>query len=388
MRAARAAPRAPLALLPLLMGVLFFVVGAGTRPPGLGDVTDIRVWDHPTHTRVVIELSRRASYDTGAVGSPPRLFIDIGDTWIEKPLRAPRHERESAALRQVRGGQNTLQKARIVLELDATDRSHRAFHLENPFRIVVDVFTHEPDVSLPPPSRRAFDGRPVKRIAIDPGHGGKDPGALGRGRLREKDVVLRVSRELEKLLDSQGYDAFLTRSKDVYLTLEQRTQIANRREADLFVSVHANASRDRKANGVETYLLDVRYDKQTARVAARENGTTVGQLGELQHILASLRLGYNERFAARLADHVHDSLVKSLRGDQRRTRDLGVKRGPFLVLFMADMPAILVEVGFVSNRGEGKRLASRAFARTAARGIARGISAYRDEHARSLVATR
>ena len=372
----------------LLLLIAIGLVGAGQRPPGLGDVEDIRVWDHPTHTRVVIQLTRETTYQTGIISAPTRLYIDIDDVWIEEPLRSPRHGGESAALRRVRGGQNQLDRARIVLELDATDRPYRTFHLRHPFRIVTDIYR-----SAPPDTDRAaqgsgFDLRPVKRIAIDPGHGGKDPGAVGRGGLREKDITLRVSRELEQVLDSQGFDAFLTREGDAYLTLEKRTQIANQRKADLFVSIHANASENRHTHGVETYLLDTRYDKQTARVAARENGTTVGQLNELQHILASLRLGYNERFASRLAENVQDQLVASLQNRHRGTKDLGVKHGPFLVLFMADMPAILVELGFVSNRAESKRLRSSGFAAAAARGVARGISQYRDERARSLIATR
>lgn len=363
-------------------------LGAGQRPPGLGDVTEIRVWDHETHTRVVIQLSRPAEYRSGTLDHPPRLYIDVEDTWIEAPLRAPRHERESVALRQVRGGQNTLTRARVVLELDTRGRSHRTFHLRNPFRIVTDVYRHATERGPDGRLASSFDERPVRRIAIDPGHGGKDPGAIGRKGLREKDVVLRVSRELARILDAQGYDAFLTRQHDRYLSLEERTALANRRGADLFLSIHANAARNRSMRGVETYLLDTRYDKQTARVAARENGTTVEQLGDLERILASLRLTYTERFASRLADHVQASLVESLRSHYSGTANLGVKRGPFLVLFMADMPAVLVELGFVSNRSEGERLRSRGFARAAARGIARGVSGYRDQHARSLVATR
>ncbi len=387
MKAARAA---------LLGALLVVTLGAGKRPAGLGDVTEIRVFDHPTHTRVVVELSRPASYHAGSLGNPPRFYIDIDDTWIEAPLRDARHEQEGAALRRLRGGQNTLQRARIVMELDAGERAHRTFHLKNPFRIVTDIYTDGAVAAAPrqpvgaPHTQQAgtFDVRPVRRIAIDPGHGGKDPGAVGRGGIREKDVVLRVSKELEKLLDQRGFDAFLTRSRDVYLTLEERTRKANQQRADLFISVHANASPNRRTEGVETYLLDTRYDRQTARVAARENGTTVGELNDLQRILASLRLGYNERFAARLADHVQGSLLHGLRSQHKGTRDLGVKRGPFLVLFMADMPAILLELGFVSNRAEAKRLATKAYAKAAARGIAQGVTRYRDEHARSLVATR
>lgn len=361
-----------------LVAVGAALLGAGQRPPDLADVTGIRVFDHGRYTRVVVEVSRPVEYAVGSVGSPARLYIDIDDTWIVAPLREPRLD-AGTELRQVRGGQNTLHKARVVIELDDLGRQRRTFHLYDPFRIVTDVFTSEPE---------SFDARPVRRVVIDPGHGGKDPGALGARGVREKDVVLTVSRELRARLEREGLEVFLTRDSDAYLTLEKRTERANQLAADVFVSIHANAAPNRRTEGVETYLLDTRYDRQTARVAARENGTTIDRLEPLQKILASLRLGYNERFAARLADDVHDSLVGRLRGRHRGVRDLGVKRGPFLVLFMADMPAILVELGFVTHRDEARRLASRDYARAAAAGIAAGILRYRDAHGRSLVAGR
>ena len=375
--------RAPLAGL---VCAALLLLGAGVRPGGLGDVTDVRMFDHQSFTRVVVQLSRSARYEAHLIGDPARLFIDIGSTWIEAPQRAPIPSERGAPLLRVRGGQNALRTARIVLDLDRGGREYRTFQLDDPFRIVIDVFADD----APPRLKAApatFDLRPVRRVVIDPGHGGKDPGALGRGRLREKDVVLRIAKRVRERLRGQGLEVFLTRERDQYLTLEERTRRANQLDADLFVSIHANASRRRKTHGIETYLLDTRYDRQTARVAARENGTTVDQLNDLQMILASLRLGYNERYAARLADQVHSGLFKRVRRSYR-TRDLGVKRGPFLVLFQADMPAILVEVGFVSNPTEAKRLRTDAFARAAAEGIARGIQAYRDEHARRLVAER
>ncbi len=359
--------RAVLALLGLLC------LGAGVRPAGLGDVTDVRVSDHDRFSRVVVELSRRAHYRLQRISDPARLYIDIDSTWIEPPEREQRTSSRGSPLLGVRGGQNTLQTARVVLELDSPDRDHRIFFLEQPFRIVTDVFA---------------GARPVRRVILDPGHGGKDPGASGRSRLREKDVVLRIAKRAKRELERAGLEVFLTRSRDVYLTLEERTTKANQLGGDMFVSIHANASPRRSTQGLETYLLDTRYDRQTARVAARENGTTVAALNDLQLILASLRLGYNERYAARLAQHVHRDLTRRLRSYHRPTRDLGVKRGPFLVLFQADMPAVLVEVGFLSNRGEAKRMRTDAFVQAAAEGIARGILAYRGEHARGLVAER
>ncbi|MCZ6714064.1 MAG: N-acetylmuramoyl-L-alanine amidase [Deltaproteobacteria bacterium] len=373
--------------LTLLAGVLLLVLGAGKRPAGLLDVTDVRVFDHPNHTRVVVELSGSARYHTGTLEDPARLYIDIDGVWIEAPLREPRSSGASAPLRRVRAGQNTLQRARVVMELAEGSVKHHTFHLKQPFRIVTDVY-RAGSAPEPTPDDDRFDRRPVRRIVLDPGHGGKDPGARGRGGVKEKDVVLRVSRLLRDRLRQAGFEVVMTRERDEYLSLEERTAVANRLKGDLFISIHANASPNRKTTGVETYLLDTRYDRQTARVAARENGTSIGQLSELQRILVSLRLGYHERYAVRLAREIHESLLESLRRSYRGTSDLGVKHGPFLVLFMADMPAILVEVGFVSNRAEARRLSSKAFARAAAAGIANGIVRYRDEHARRLVAGR
>ena len=357
-------------------------LAAGNRPPGLGDVTDIRVHAHAGYTRITVELSRQVPYRTHEIENPPRLYIDIEGTWLGKELREPRSVRSTAPVRLVRGGQNTLRRARVVLELSGDDNGYRTFQLENPFRIVTDVYT---GASLPPTvaTGEDFDERPVRRVVIDPGHGGKDPGAT-RGRLREKDVVLRISKELRTRLKKYGFEVYMTRDSDVFLPVAARPARANRTQADLFISIHANASPNRRTQGVETYLLDTRYDRQTARVAARENGTTIAKLSDLDLIKASLRLGYTERYAARLAEDVQTRLVKRLRNDHRATGDLGVKRGPFLVLFQADMPAILVEVGFVTNKSEAKRLKTRAFARAVADGIAGAVVRYRDRHARMV----
>ncbi len=370
------------ALLSLLVLVL---VGAGTRPSGLGDVKEVRVWEHGDYTRVVIELSRPAAYEAHVLKDPARLYLDINEVWVERDVAAPQ-EADGAVLR-VRAGQNTRRRARVVLELDDPGRQRRTFHLHDPFRIVTDVYHEGSRTAVTPTKAQTFDSRPVHRVVIDPGHGGKDPGALGSG-VREKDVVLRLAHAVRRRLTREGLEVIMTRTDDSFLELEQRTAIANRMRADVFVSIHANASPRRRTSGVETYLLDTRYDSQTARVAARENVTTVDQLDDLQKILASLRLGYNERFAAPLATQVHRALVGRLRRSYRGTHDLGVKRGPFLVLFTANMPAILVEVGFVSNGTEAKRLRTQKFADAAAEGISAGILAYRDEHAQRLLAGR
>ncbi len=381
--------------LVLLAVVGLASLGAGVRPLGLGDVNEIRLSTHPTYTRVVVELSREVDYETHELGGPPRFYVDIPGIWVGKARLGPSAGPRDRPLVRVRSGQNTPHTTRVVIELDRADRRTRTFHLRDPFRIVTDVFTNAADVGSAPShgshasdgsrGRTAFDGRPVRRVVIDPGHGGKDPGTASR-HTREKDVVLRVAREVGARLKRAGLEVHLTRNRDEFLTLEERTERANRWQADLFVSIHANASPNRKTRGIETYLLDTRYDRQTARVAARENGTTVDELNEVQRILASLRLGYNERYASRLARSVHASLRDRLRRARPETPDLGVKRGPFLVLFMADMPAILLELGFLSNREDARWLASKEYVRQAAEGIASGILTYRDEHARRLLA--
>ena len=397
------------------LGVALFALcslGAGVRPSGLGDVKQISLVEEPGQTKVVIELSAKSAFESHALGNPARLYIDVDGVWIEGKVAAPQSGIVGSPLRVVRGGQNTLTRSRIVIELAKGTPTPKLYTLDSPFRIVAELPRSArasapapapklpmPAVSsAPPPSgvevappgavQPDWDKRAVRRIAIDAGHGGKDPGALGADRLREATVVLAIARELRRELVARGFEVVMTRDQDVFLPLGERTDVANKRDVDLFLSVHANAAKSRKLTGVETYLLDTSYDRQTARVAARENGTSVRELSDLHMLLASLKLGNNERYAAQYANLVQSSLIRRLRKDYVQTVDLGVKRGPFLVLFQADMPAILVEVGFVSNPAEGARLGSNGFALAAAEGIADGVSAYREQQERRIVARR
>lgn len=224
----------------------------------------------------------------------------------------------------------------------------------------------------PTPEPRRFT------IVIDPGHGGKDPGARGVTGDEEKAVTLAIAKEVAQRLEGDpDVDVVLTRSGDETVSLEQRTALANARGADLFVSIHANASESRSAVGIETYTLNNTDDQATMRLAALENGLAftgaVPDESDLAYILSDLLQTGKEDESIALAEAVQGSLVRYLRGRWRNVTDLGVKKGPFYVLVGAYMPCVLVEVGFLTHPTEGERVASQRYQRDLAEGIQRGI---------------
>jgi N-acetylmuramoyl-L-alanine amidase len=223
--------------------------------------------------------------------------------------------------------------------------------------------------------------RPPKRlkIVLDPGHGGSDPGAVGVGGVAEKDVVLSITKKLKNELDAMGsFEIVLTRDTDVFVALEERTARANVEDADLFVSIHANASASGKTHGVETYYLNNTQDRATLRLAEMENGlrSVVGGGGpdrDTRLILSSLIQNYKVEESTMLAQQVQDALLASLTGGGASPRDLGVKRGPFYVLVGAGMPCVLVEVSFLTHPKEGRLLAQDWYQAAVASGLLRGI---------------
>jgi N-acetylmuramoyl-L-alanine amidase len=217
----------------------------------------------------------------------------------------------------------------------------------------------------------------LRRIVVDAGHGGRDPGADGPNKILEKNVVLKFAKKLAKRLEEEiGCEVILTRDRDVYLRLEERTAIANQVNADLFVSIHANASRSRKVHGIETYYLNFSKNDKAAAVAARENGTSLKQVGDLELILFDLMANAKLNESSRLANDIQSSLTKKLKRHYSPLRDLGVRQGPFYVLLGATMPSVLVEIGFISNyRGE-KRLTNKTYHARAVEGIVSGVRKY------------
>ncbi|MHB8763797.1 MAG: N-acetylmuramoyl-L-alanine amidase, partial [Deferrisomatales bacterium] len=361
---------------------------AQRRLDGVGrpvTVTGIRSWSSRDYTRVVLDLTGSPAFTPGSLpadpeaGKPPRLFVDLVATRLDRGCPDCAVV-EDGVVRQVRAGQPTAGVARVVLDL-AAPAQFRVFPLEGPPRLVVDVFgaarapgAARPEPAAEPPVAPA-PRRP--RVVVDPGHGGKDPGAIGPGGLMEKDVALAIGLELAEFLRRDGgFEVRLTRERDVTLSLEQRTAVANAFEADLFVSVHTNASPSRQAMGIETYFLDRTSDRSSRRLAARENGGTEEALADVEHILADVILTSKTRESRRLAELVHEDLVGHLIRGYGPVKDLGVKRGPFFVLTGAVMPAVLVEAAFITHPEEARRLTDRRYRRQVAEAVARGIGRF------------
>jgi N-acetylmuramoyl-L-alanine amidase len=219
-------------------------------------------------------------------------------------------------------------------------------------------------------------GLGVSRIVIDPGHGGHDPGARVKG-LAEADLVLDVALRLERLLAAQpGVEVVLTRRTDVFIPLEERTAIANREDADLFLSIHANASRNRKASGVETYFLNFASNRDAEAVAARENAASGRAMHSLPDIVKAITLNNKLDESRDFATMVQRSMIERLRPAHKAVRDLGVKQAPFVVLIGAGMPSVLAEISFVTNPQEGRLLKSGNYRQRIAEALFQGIAAY------------
>lgn len=216
-------------------------------------------------------------------------------------------------------------------------------------------------------------GLKVRRVVIDPGHGGHDSGAVGRRGTLEKDVSLSVSRKLAEILADAGFEVVLTRDEDTFVRLEDRARIANEFKGDLFISIHCNSAENRKLRGVETYTLNLTSDRYSMRLAARENSSSERGMSDLQFILADLATKANTEESSRLAARVQGALVAGLASRYQGVKDLGTKQALFYVLLGVRMPAILVETSFLSHPEEEKRLASGEYQAVIARSIADGI---------------
>ena len=235
-------------------------------------------------------------------------------------------------------------------------------------------------LSKKPKTPKALPQSPKKRIVIDAGHGGKDCGAIGVVKVCEKVITLDVAKLLEKELKKRGYIVYMTRSKDVYLGLRERTQYANAKRADLFISIHANSVPKRSsknANGVETYFLSTARSERAKSVAEKENKDDVDAMNYFSKLSYLNSMNTHRLIASnKLAIDIQSGMLRELKAKYPKLIDGGVREGPFWVLAGALMPSVLIEIGYISHPTEGRRINHRDYQIILAKGIADGIEGY------------
>ena len=349
-------------------------------------VTAVRYWTAPDHTRVVVDLSSECDHSTRVLTGPDRIVVhvaggsigeaatrtDVGDGLVER-----------VRLNQLRSG------AQVVLDL-VEPSPHNVFSLRpyagKPDRIVVDVFQEGREVRPTAPS--AATGHRV--IIIDPGHGGEDPGTLGNGELREKDVVLDIGKMLAAELRSRpGYEVRLTRDGDYFVPLGKRKRIARDASGHIFVSIHANSAPSRRAQGTEVFFVSPRgaSDQAARELADRENaadlvgGVSPDADDDVLSILVDLKMDDSVKKSNDLAT------IVSRRLEETGVSESVVKQAGFLVLKSLSMPSVLVEVGFLSNSSDVRRLKDRDYRRRYAACLADAIDAYAERYASAVVST-
>jgi N-acetylmuramoyl-L-alanine amidase len=360
-------------------------------------VSSVRFISTARYTRVLLDLSKEAKYEIRHLegdtskGLAPRAYIDIVGARLVANSREPVavHDR---LLRQVRVGQHNDDVVRVVLDLNNLIRPQAISLLPDLFRLVIhiqdqetgetvnSVASNKPAVATvknQTPTRSSVSG--IRKIVLDPGHGGKDPGAIGSGGLAEKDLVLAIAKKAAvKLKKEMGFDVVLTRSDDRYVALEDRTSFANAQDADLFISLHMNASHNLEARGIETYYLDNTNDEGSIRLAARENSTSRKSVSDLQFILSDMLQNMKLEDSVSLAHRLQSALVSGMSRKLTDVRDLGVKKALFYVLVGARMPSVLVEMFFITNKIEGPAMSQESYQDAMVDALVEGIAKYNE----------
>jgi len=366
--------------------------------PGAGDksaVSSVRFISTARYTRVLLDLSKEAKYEIRQLegdtskGLAPRAYVDILGARLVTNSKEPVavHDR---FLRQVRVGQYSDDVVRVVLDLNNITRSHAISLLPDLFRLVIhiqdqptgeavnSVASNKPAVAAvtnKTPARSSVSG--IRKIVLDPGHGGKDPGAIGAGGIAEKDLVLAIAKKVAvKLKKEMGIDVVLTRKDDRYIPLEDRTAVANAQDADLFISLHMNASPNLEARGIETYYLDNTTDEASIRLAARENSTSRKNVSDLQFILSDMMQNMKLEDSVSLAHRLQSALVSGMSRKLTDVRDLGVKKALFYVLVGARMPSVLVEMFFITNKVEGHAMSQESYQDAMVDALVEGVAKY------------
>jgi N-acetylmuramoyl-L-alanine amidase len=338
-------------------------------------ITSVERYGSEDAARISVFVTRPTTFEVGVVeeqnGQPPRLFVDIHHTSYagKKALDV------GGLVQRVRVGAQK-EATRVVLDL-ARSAYRKVFYLPEPFRLVIDVSKDPP----PAQAKEATGPRSVKRVVLDPGHGGHDPGATGPSGLREKDVTLDIAHRAAPLIARElGVSTLLTRDGDAYIALDERTARANAFNADLLISVHCNASEDGSGNGFMTFVLDESGDAHAARVAARENAASAAAAAELANALSRVLDQGTVQRSVHFAELLQRATGASLTKRYGDVPDHGVKRAGFYVLAGARMPAVLFESSFISNPLGELRLNTADYRQKMADGIVNAVRAYRDGH--------
>jgi N-acetylmuramoyl-L-alanine amidase len=399
-------------------------------PTPLATLTRIHRTPLPGGVRVLLQFDREVLYADTRLDGPPRVFFDLKGVRPAAGMTKPLQFADDI-VREIRLGRHPDATTRIVMSLDGVAR-YSTFALYDPYRVVIDfvrgarppeapllasrtlperrtakapalprsspvttaaatpaplktqpLTSAVPAVSPALPSANAGGGFSLSRqlglglarIVIDPGHGGHDPGAQP-GLLSEADIVLDVAQRLEKILVKNNLEVILTRRTDTFVPLEERTAIANREAADLFLSIHVNASANGRARGVETYFLNFASNPEAEAVAARENSSSGRTMHSLPEIVRAIALNNKLDESRDLAGLVQRAMIRRLRAQNKLVKDLGVKQAPFVVLIGAAMPSVLAEISFLTNRSEAALLRTGAYRQHVAQALADAVMQY------------
>jgi N-acetylmuramoyl-L-alanine amidase len=405
-------------LIPRVAGHVSRLTAADGSAPAM--LRAIRREALPDALRITLEFEREAIFHEERLDGPSRVLLDLRNTQAVEALKDATIAFPDDVVRQARIARQQDSRTRVVFDLQSAGR-HSVYSLYNPYRIVIDFeraagarevgvprevgavsgFSRtgttatkepppaQPDTTAPPPPpssaatnrRGGFSlsrqlGLGISRIVIDPGHGGYDPGAQVRG-LNEAELVLDVALRLEQLLTREpGVAVVLTRRTNAYVSLEQRTAIANRAAADLFLSIHANASANASVRGFETYFLNFAPNPEAEAIAARENAGSSKTMGSLPDIVKAIALNNKIDESRDFASMLQQSMHTQLRKVDRTARNLGVKQAPFMVLVGATMPSALVEVSFLTHRQDATLLRTTNYRQQIAEALAGGILKY------------
>jgi N-acetylmuramoyl-L-alanine amidase len=345
-----------------------------TASKGPVRITSVERYGAENAARIVVLVTHPTTFDVGYIPrqSPtrgPRLYVDVHRAKYRGKLAFD----VGGFVERVRLGQQK-GATRVVLDLSA-DAYRKVFYLPEPFRLVIDVSAEPPDAAAKPTSGE----RTVRRVVLDPGHGGHDPGAVGPSGLAEKDVTLDVAHRAAPLIARElGIATLLTRDSDVYVPLAERTARANAFQADLFVSLHCNASEDPESNGVMTFVLDHSGDALASSIAARENAASASAAAELANVLSRVQDATTLSRCVNFAELLQRAAVASLHAGYPQVADRGVRRAGFYVLAGARMPAVLFEISFISNPIGEMRLNTADYRQKLADAVVNAVRAYRE----------